>query len=211
MCKNNVPMEKQVTCASHVSDHRPLKDKPYHVRITIGGNKLDYNNSTGSLAANLLETKILLNSAISDANKSAQLMYAHIKDYFLVTPIDRPKCVKVNCKQTPRNIKVEYNLDSKVTSDRCIYTRMQKRMLGLKQAVILAYQVLKNCLERFRHEPIKGNISLQHYKSKLTKFCLYLDDFGIKYWSKEAANHLCNAIGANFCYAIDLEEKIIVD
>jgi hypothetical protein len=34
-----------------------------------------------------------------------------------------------------------------------------------------------------------------------------VDDFGIKYWSKEDADHLCNVIGANFRYTVDLEGK----
>ena len=36
---------------------------------------------------------------------------------------------------------------------------------------------------------------------------MYIDDFGIKYQSKSNAEHLCNAISANFCYTVDKEEK----
>ena len=34
-----------------------------------------------------------------------------------------------------------------------------------------------------------------------------MDDFGIKYWSKKDAKHSYNALGANYCYTVDLEGK----
>ena len=80
-------------------------------------------------------------------------------------------------------------------------------MLGLWQAEILVHMHLKNFLEPFGYESINRTIGLWKHKTRLTKFCLCVDDFGIKYWSKEDANHLCNAIGANFCYTIDMEGK----
>ena len=80
-------------------------------------------------------------------------------------------------------------------------------MLGLKQATILAYEHLKNYLEPFGYESISGIIGLWHYKTRLTKFYLCLDNFGIKYWSKNDADHLCNTIGANFWYTVDKEGK----
>ena len=30
-----------------------------------------------------------------------------------------------------------------------------------------------------------------------------MDDFGVKYWSKEDKNYLYNAVGANFRYTVD--------
>ena len=84
-----------MTYALYVCDYRPLKDEPYRVRITVGGDKLEYLDDAGSPAANLLETKILLNSVISDADKGARFMCADIKDHFLATPIDHPEYMRV--------------------------------------------------------------------------------------------------------------------
>jgi len=36
---------------------------------------------------------------------------------------------------------------------------------------------------------------------------LCIDDFKVKYWSKEDADHLYNAIGTNFRYAVNIEGK----
>jgi len=65
--KHLVPHNKKVIYASIVCDYRPLKDKKYRLHITIRGDKLPYTNDTGSLVADFIETKLLLNSTISDA------------------------------------------------------------------------------------------------------------------------------------------------
>ena len=52
-----------------VCDYRPLKEEKYRVRLTIGGDKLEYDNETASPTANLIDTKNLVNSTISDAHQ----------------------------------------------------------------------------------------------------------------------------------------------
>ena len=47
--------------------------------MTVGGDKLDYNDDAASPAATLLETKLLLNSVISDAHNGARFMTIDIK------------------------------------------------------------------------------------------------------------------------------------
>ena len=78
-------------------------------------------------------------------------------------------------------------------------------MLGLKEAAILAYQHLKNSLEPHRHALILGTISTYHHTSRPTKFCFCVDDFGVKYWSESNMDHLCNAVGKNYEYAVNMK------
>lgn len=80
-------------------------------------------------------------------------------------------------------------------------------MPGLKQAAILAYQHLKNSLEPCGYAPIVGTVSLWKHNKRPTRFCLCVHDFGVKYWSKSDADHLCNSVRANFRYAVDKEGK----
>ena len=56
----------------------------------VGGDKFTYDADTCSLAASLLETKILVNSTISDARKGARFMSLDHKDFFLATPMRIP-------------------------------------------------------------------------------------------------------------------------
>ena len=61
-------------------DYRPLKNEPHRIRITVGGDRLSYQADAGSPAANMLETKVLVNSTISDAKRGARFMSADLKD-----------------------------------------------------------------------------------------------------------------------------------
>ena len=152
--KHEVPAGKKVTHASFPCDYRPLKEETHRVRITVGGDRLDCTDDTGSPATNLLETKIILNSTISDAQKGARFMTIDIKGHFYSTPMQSPEYMKVHYRHIPQDIRRKYNLDQKVTADGYVCIKIKKGMPGLKQAAILAYQHLKNCLLPFRYYPI---------------------------------------------------------
>ena len=143
-----------------VCDYRPLKDEKYRVRITVGGDKLPYHDDAGSPAADLLETKILLNSTISDAKRGARFMCLDIKDHFLATPMQHPEYMRVKMKYIPEDIRQRYNIYDIVTKDDWVYIKIQKGMPGLWQAAILAYKHLKNFLEPYGYTPIPGTVGL---------------------------------------------------
>ena len=79
--KDKVPRNRDITYATFVLDYQPLKTELHRVRITVDGNRLAYNADAGAPAENMLETKILVNSTISDAKKGAQFMSADLKDF----------------------------------------------------------------------------------------------------------------------------------
>ena len=64
VAKQNVPNENKVTYASFVCNHHPLKDEEWRIHLVVGGDKLEYFSDSGSPAADLTETKLLLNSVI---------------------------------------------------------------------------------------------------------------------------------------------------
>ena len=69
--KNAVPVTKKVAYANIVCDYRPLKSEKYRVCLTVGGNKLEYDFDSALPVVSLIETKLLLNSLISDSSKGA--------------------------------------------------------------------------------------------------------------------------------------------
>ena len=79
---HEVPRDRKITYATFVCDYCPLKDEPYRIRLVVGGDKLVYNRDTGSPTTNMLETKLLVNSVISDAQAGARFMSCDIKDFF---------------------------------------------------------------------------------------------------------------------------------
>ena len=128
--------------------------------ITYCVDKLNYKQDPESPASNLLETKILLNNAMSNADKGARFICADVKDHFLITLIDESKHKRAQHKCIPNNIRLCYNLNSKEKADRTMFIKTQKGMLDLRQAAILAHRHLKNCFKPFGCQPIKGTAGL---------------------------------------------------
>ena len=170
--------------------------------MVTGGNRLTYAADTGSPAASLLETKILLNSTISDAHKCARFMSMDLKDFFLATPMEKPEFMKVPKRYFPNDIQDKYNLHEKIHND-YVYIKIKMGMYGLKQAAILAYENLVKNLSKFGYEPIEQTDSFWRHKNRPTKFCLFIDDFGVKYFDKADINHLISSLQHNYKLSTD--------
>ena len=208
--RSEVPPNRKVTYGNFVCEHRPLKTEKYRVRLTVGGDKLDYPDDATSPASTLIETKLLINSTISDSHKGARFLSTDLKDFFLNTPMERPEYMKVKLKYFPEAIRNAYNLDKIVSPDTHVYCKITKGMYGLKQAARIAYDLLRKRLEKHGYTPCENSINIWKHKHLPTKFCLCVDDFGVKYFSKQDANHLLQSLqkyynittdwtGTNFC------------
>ena len=79
-----IPPDRTVTYARIVIDYCPQKDDPNRVRITVGGNLIDYPDELTTCTADLTTTKLLWNSVISTPD--AKYMCADIKSFYLETP-----------------------------------------------------------------------------------------------------------------------------
>ena len=100
-----MPKDKKVTYTTFACDHRQLKEEKFGIHKVFGGDKLDYKFDSGSPARNMLDTKLLLNRLISDAQKRARFCSTDLKDIFLHTPMDNPEYMKVPYKYVPPNIR----------------------------------------------------------------------------------------------------------
>ena len=69
--RHEVPNDKKVAYATMDCNYRPLKEEKLRVRIIVGGDRLPYHLDVGFLAVDFLETKLMLNSVISDSIKGA--------------------------------------------------------------------------------------------------------------------------------------------
>ena len=201
--KYEIPPDRDITYAQFVCDHRPLKSEPWRVRIVAGGDRLSYPGDPASPAANLLETKIMLNSVISDAKKGARFAALDLKDYFLGSPMERPEYMRVHIDKFPPDIVEWYNLKEKVSDDGYIYIRIKKGMYGLKQAAILAYDNLVKTLAPHGYHPVPNTQGMWKHTTRPTRFCLCVDDFGVKYFSKTDLEHLHSALQTHYKCTID--------
>jgi len=94
--------------------------------------------------------------------------------------------MRVKYKYIPDDIKRKYKLADKVTPDGYVYIKIGKGMYGLKQASILAFQHLVRQLTPHGYRPCLYTTGLWEHDTRPTKFCLCVDDFGIKYFCKFA-------------------------
>ena len=172
------------------------------MRIVVGGDRLSYPDDPASPAASLLDTKMIINSTISDSKRGARFMSADLKDHFLASPMNRPEYMKIPYKYFPDDIIQKYNLQNKV-SNGYIYIKIKKGMYGLKQAALLAYNKLVQHLAPHGYRPVPHSLGLWTHDTRPTSFCLCVDDFGIKYFTKDDANHLRDILKKSFKISTD--------
>ena len=177
---NQVPRNKKVTYANFICDYHPLKSEPHRVRLTIGGDKLECEYDAGSPAASLLETKLILNSTISDAHKGARFLSADLQDHFLASPMEETEYTRIHSRYFLGDIWKQYNIEELIEEDGYVYVMIKKGMYGLKQAAILAYKFLVKLLAPHGYRPCPSTTSLWKHNTRPTKFCPCVDDFGVK-------------------------------
>ena len=84
-------------------------------------------------------------------------------------------------------------------------------MYGLKQAARLANDLLQKRLKPYGYVPDPICPCIWKHNTRRTIFCLCVDDFGVKYYTKDDANHLIGAL-KDYKVTIDWEGKnYIVD
>jgi hypothetical protein len=141
ICK--IPQDQTVTYTRIVIDHHPQKEDPNHVRITVGGNLINYLFELTTRTANMVSSKILWNSVIS--TKDAHFAGANIKNMYPETPLDWGEYMKMPIALFPTDIIEHYRLNEKALGG-YVYMEIQKGMYGLPQAGILANKLLKKRL-----------------------------------------------------------------
>ena len=201
--KEDIPRGRKITYANFVCDIKLHKAEQYRVRLTIGGDKLEYFLETASPAANILETKILINSVISDTKKGARFLTLDIKDFFLQSDLPTKEYIRIHSKYFSKFFRDLYGLHNKIADNGYIYCEISKGMYGLKQAAILAYKKLKGILEKAGYVPVPNTTGLWKHSERKTIFALCVDDFGVKYFSDTDVKHLMATLQQHYVITID--------
>ena len=199
-----VPTGRKVTYSNFVCTMRPGKAEPWRIRMTVGGDLLTAFQDVRSPAISLVDTKIHLNSVISDAKNGARYCTGDLKDFFLLSDMKIFQYMRVHRRYLPQEIIDEYALTpAHFDSNGYVYLEIRKGMYGLKEAAILAYEQLRDHLAPFGYHPVAHTPGLWKHKTLPTTFTLAVDDFGIKYFSKADADHLFAAIATKYALTKD--------
>jgi hypothetical protein len=164
---HQVPLGRKVTYANFVCTMRPGKSKVYRVRMTIGGDRLEAFQDVRSPAVGIVDTKLHLNSTISDADEGARYATCDIKDFFLGSTMKIFQYMKIQKRYLPQEVIDEYELtNDDYDSQGYAYLEIQKGMYGLKEASILAYEQLKAHLAPHGYSPMPFTPGLWHHKTR---------------------------------------------
>jgi hypothetical protein len=82
------------------------------------------------------------------------MMMMDIKNYYLGTPLSRFEYMKMLLSRFPKEIIQKYNLNA-LAIDGWVYIEIRKGMYGLKQAELLANQLLHTRLAPFGYYPAR--------------------------------------------------------
>jgi hypothetical protein len=200
----DVPVGRKITYATHVCTMRPGKSEVHRVRMAVGGDRLDAYQDVRSPAVGVTDTKLHINSVISDAARGARYCTGDIKDFFLGSAMAVYQYMKVHRRHLTPEIIAEYGLtEDFFTASGYCFLEIQKGMYGLKEAAILAYEQLCEHLAPYGYTPVTHTPGLWRHNSRPTTFTLAVDDFGIKFFCKEDADHLFDALETKYIITKD--------
>jgi hypothetical protein len=202
----NIPKYINITYSKIVCDYKPPKKEKERVRLTVGGgDRLDYSGDVATSTADITTFKILINITFSTAD--AAMMIMDIRNYYLGTPLPRFEYMKMLLSRFPEEILDKYNFGALAVKG-WVHIEIRKGMCGLKQAGLLANQLLQTRLAPFGYYPARHTPGLWLHKTRPIAFSLIVDDFAVKYVGKQHADHLRNALLQSYELTTDWEAKV---
>jgi hypothetical protein len=130
-----VPTNKRPTYGWIICNFCPQKKEQNRTRLTEGGDQIDYPSNKSMPTANLMTTKLLINSTIS--MPGAIFFGIDLANFYLNTPLPNYEYMQLRLDIIPEEIILAYNLRNIVDPDRWVYIKIRKGMYGLPQASIL--------------------------------------------------------------------------
>jgi hypothetical protein len=108
----SIPKERKITYGKLVCDFKPDKTENHRVRLTVGGDRLDYSGDTATSTADITTFKILINSTLSTTK--AKMMMMDINNYYLGTPLPTYEYLRLPLTILPQDIIEKYDLKQRL-------------------------------------------------------------------------------------------------
>jgi hypothetical protein len=121
----NVPKDRKITYGKIVCDYKPHKKEKERVRLTVGGDRLDYSGDVATSTSDITTFKILINSTL--CTEDATMMMMDIKNYYLGTPLPRFEYMNMLLSRFPEEIVQKYNLNA-LDVEGWVYIEIRKGM-----------------------------------------------------------------------------------
>jgi hypothetical protein len=127
----SIPKDRNITYGKLVCDFKPNRTKTHRVRVTVGGDRLDYSGDTATSTADITTFKILINSTLS--TEDAKMMMMDINNYYLGTPLPTYEYMRLPRSIIPLDIIEKYKL-THLAVNGWVYLEIRKGVYSLKQA-----------------------------------------------------------------------------
>jgi hypothetical protein len=174
-----------------VCEVRPQKEDPNRTCITIGGNRICYPGDCRTKTGSLKLTKTMFNSVLSRRN--ARFACFDIKNFYLGTPLDRPKFVQIRLANIPQEFIDKYNIHD-YAHDGWVYFEISNGVYGLRKAGKLANDLLTTRLATHGYYQCATTPRLWRHTWRPIMFVLIVDNFGLEYCDHRHADHLAAAL-----------------
>ncbi len=171
----------------------------------MSSNLLHYPGNCGTPTVNGITIKLHLNIVIS--TKDTCYCTIDLKDFYHNTPMDQPEYMRMKISNLPPKFVKAYNINDLATNDSTIYVKIQRGMYGVPQASILGQNLLKKQLNQHSYQQSNITPGLWKHNWRPLLFTLCVDDFGIKYFRQEQANHLAKVLKEHYKCSIDWDRK----
>ena len=98
---------------------RPQNDEDNCSRLTVGGDRINFEGDCLTPTASLLTVKLLFNNIVSTLG--AKVLGLDLKDFYLNTPMKCPKFLQMKLTNFPDDVIDHYKFNGKVTEDGYVY------------------------------------------------------------------------------------------
>ena len=112
--------------------------------MTASGDCLDCPYDVNSLAVSMTNSKLHINSTISNAHKGARYLGIEITNFYLGTGMPYYQYMCIHLSKIPKEIKNEYKYV--ISANRLVYLEICKGVYGLKEAGVLTLNQLVKSL-----------------------------------------------------------------
>jgi hypothetical protein len=127
----NITKDRNITYGKKICDYKPHKKEKEHVRLTVGGDRLNYSGKIATYTADITTFKILISRTLS--TEDAAMMMVDIKNYYLGTPLPQFEYMKMLLSRFSEELVIKYNLIA-LAVDGWVHIEIRKGMYVLKQA-----------------------------------------------------------------------------
>ena len=129
--RHEVPRDrlKNVMYGKINCNYREGKVEQNRVRLTKGGDRINYPGDVGTPTSDLLTVKVLINIVIS--NPGVAWFTMDTRNFYLNTAMARKEYLRPKLSGMPDNAIEEYGLRKKATTDGYVYVADSKGMYGL--------------------------------------------------------------------------------